>query len=659
MENLSKKSESQKKLNQNIFPRNKYYINSSPNKTNLNTINNFNTSNTLKSTISYVDNFKGFYFRKFDLTSYKKEREDSRSRSRSLEKKVTPHKIRGNGIPKEISPRMIFFRKIYKDPKFKKYYKNRPKRKHTTINELLEYIIKYSKKKHSILDALMLGYYWVCHEIKYDTHFKERNIEFKESQTAEEVYSSGYALSLGFCNIMETIFKKLCIKYVHIEGYCKLLKKEDNYMYSTFNNSSVMTSTNKSKFSGNLGKIFDILNEDDISDYINHCWDSFFYKGEWYLLDALLGSNSFYSENENNLNNINNSEINDSNMQLLNMNNPQNLDDKDDEFNPFYLMAIPSMLINTHLPAVDFWQLNDKTINLKTFINKKLIDCGKFYKALYKYEVELVTQDFPYIQLCIKDSLTIKIKLKDYVLEANLFNATDEVKISEIKYSYDQENSIFTLDPIFTKTGEYLIKINLRSVNSTDLLYRSLFDYRIKVYNNVRFSYFEKYKTKNILSHDNEKNNDILPKIHNNFDRGGLYNTSYSTQPKIITDYNSIFPSKSNKLICYDDKDFYLIEPKSIYLKKGINVKFKVKIKGANSASILDGNKWSTLKKTEENVFVGQKKIETDNVSICCLRSKGVFTEVFKFKFKKEKYNKAKSSDMRSRIKKLIMKENS
>ena len=659
MENLDQKNENTKKNNLNILNRDKYYLHTTPNKTNINIVHDFNTSSTLKSTISNINNFKGFFFKKFDLNTYKKEREDSRSRSRSLEKKVIPHQIRGNGIPKEISPRMFFFRKIYKDPKFKKYFKNRPKRKYTTINEFLDYLIKYSKIKHSSLDALMLGYYWVCHEIKYDIHFKERNMEFKESQTAEEVYSTGYALSLGYCNIMETIFKKLGIKFVHIEGYCKLLHKEENCMYSTFNNSSVMASTNKSKFSGSLGKIYDLINEEDITDYINHCWDSFYYKGEWYLLDALVGSGTYINDDENNnISNLNNSDINESNMRLFNMNNTDGIDDKDDEFNPFYFMAIPSMLISTHFPAVDFWQLNDKIINLKTFNNKKIIDFGNFYKALYKYGVELLTHNSPYILLCIKDLLTIKIKIKDYVLEANLYNAVDNVKISEIKYSYDEESSVFTLDPIFTKTGEYLIKINLRSISSTDLLYRSLFDYRIKVYNNIRFSYFEKYKSKNILSRDNEKNDDILPKIHDNFERGRMFNTSYLTQPRIITDYNSIFPSKTNKLVCYDDKDFYLIEPKSIYIRKGVNVKFKVRIKGTNSASILDGNKWSSLKRVEEYVFVGQKTIETDNVSICCLRNKGVFTEVFKFKIKKDKYPLAKSSDMKFRAKKSIVKEN-
>ena len=72
--------------------------------------------------------------------------------------------------------------------------------------------------------------------------------------------------------------------------------------------------------------------------------------------------------------------------------------------------------------------------------------------------------------------------------------------------------------------------------------------------------------------------------------------------------------------------------------KKGANTKFKIKIKGAHSVFLLDGNKWTFLKKIEDNIFEGQKEIKTDNVSICCLKNKNVFTEVFRFKIKKKIY---------------------
>ena len=38
------------------------------------------------------------------------------------------------------------------------------------------------------------------------------------------------------------------------------------------------------------------------------------------------------------------------------------------------------------------------------------------------------------------------------------------------------------------------------------------------------------------------------------------------------------------------------------------------------------------LKRYEDGSFNGQRVIETNNVSLCCLRGKYVFTELYKFK---------------------------
>ena len=128
-----------------------------------------------------------------------------------------------------------------------------------------------------------------------------------------------------------------------------------------------------------------------------------------------------------------------------------------------------------------------------------------------------------------------------------------------------------------------------------------------------------------------------MPKIHDsNLNLNKKGNTI--SQGRIITDYNKIFPSKNNKVICYDSEGFVLIEPKTIYIRKGMVTKFKLRITGAHSVFLLDGNKWTFLKKVEENTFQGQKEIKTDNVSICCLKNKNVFTEVFRFKTKKKMF---------------------
>ena len=550
--------------------------------------------------------------------------------------------------------------------------------KNIKFEELSAKIMKFAKN-NSQLEGIMMAYYYICHQINYDYSFFERNEDYKNSQTIEEIFKHKRALSLGFTNLFESLMKKLEVKCKHIEGYCKLLP--DRIQYLTYNNnednnnssnnninnfntsinntkenfnnknnnSIVFTMYNNSSIINNkafgisktLTKINlynDLENEDDLSNYINHCWNAFYFKYEWYFVDTVLGSSSYGKEGKKPFKLINNN--NDEENIIYNINEENKISSN---FNPFFFMIPPELLINTHLPGINSWQMTNKICTLKQFLSKRLIDYGKFYKGLYKYDIELLTHKNPFIQINIKENLVIKLQIFSYLIDAHLFDSTGEHKINEVKNFADSKNGIFYLEPQFPKVGEYIIKINIRAMNSTDLVYKPLLDYVIKVTNNLRFNHFEKYKKIQQARNEQNKieNNLLLPKIRfNNDNQFNTFNKKTITysQGRIITDYNKIFPSKTNKFICYDNEGFVLFEPKTIYLRKGMNTKFKIKLKGAHSVFILDGNKWMPLKKTEDNIFEGQKEIKTENVSICCLKNKSVFTEVLRFTIKKKVY---------------------
>ena len=590
--------------------------------------------------LSYFNQFAGFFNRNFNLTTFKKERQESRSLSKSPQRIRLPHQIRGNGIPKTINERLAFLKKTFEDEKFLKAYAKCPKRNDSTFEDLCDYILNYAKK-NSIINAIYLSYYFICHEIKYDYEFKERDEDFKISQQAESVYESGLGLSLGFTNIFEAILKKLDVRFRHIEGYCKYLPKENNSsnnntnspkknnenknnisftMYNNSTNSSAILNTSKSN-----NKFFDMYEPEteNVYDCINHCWDSIWYKGEWYLVDTLFGSGSVEIEDK----------IKDANQ--IKSKNPE------ENFNMFYILAWPNYFIFSHFPCEDNWQLSDKIWTFKQFLNKCNVDYPKFYKGIFKYNVEVLTHKDPLIQITNKDNLVISLKVPEYIIEGNLYNAGNGQKVSEVKFSYDQRDRIFTLEPTFPKTGEFVLRINLRAISSTDLSYRPLFDYRIKVINSSLYNHFEKYGTKSERFEKDRMFDVILPKIG-----GKNPNAHHSINfHKIINDYKKVFPPKSIKRVCYDNEGFYLFEPRSGYIRKGILTKFRVRIKGVINASLLDGSKWMNLKKTEDDVYEGQKMIETENVSICCLRGRNVFTEVFKFKPRKNKYENINSQN--------------
>jgi len=297
-----------------------------------------------------------------------------------------------------------------------------------------------------------------------------------------------------------------------------------------------------------------------------------------------------------------------------------------DSFNFFYFMIPPELFISTHRPLDDTWQFIPKTLSFKEFYSKRLINYGEFYKNVYKYNVKLISHKEPFISITTKEKLKIKIKVPNHLIEANLFFSLGNTKISEVKYAYNESNDVYTLEPFFPQKGEYTLKINARSLTSTDLLYWPLLDYIIKIDTFFQTNPYMDYETQRETKIKNKgKIEPILPKL----------NKSSSLKiftPKIIQDYSKIFPPKNFKKICYDNENFKLIEPRSNLLRIGTVSRFKVVAKGALSVSILDGNKMTFLKKHEDNLFIGEREIETNNVSLCCHKGKNVFTEMHKFR---------------------------
>ena len=196
----------------------------------------------------------------------------------------------------------------------------------------------------------------------------------------------------------------------------------------------------------------------------------------------------------------------------------------------------------------------NKTLSFKEFYNKKIINYGEFYNNAYKYNLTLLTHKNPFILISLKEKLQIKFKIYDFLIEAYLFYSFRNTKIGEVKYLYEESTDSYILEPIFPQIGEYILKINGRSIKSTDLLYWPLIEYFIKI-----DTYFHTDNINNLLtfkdSKINQKNkiNYFLPKL-NQSSSVGIFT------PKIISDYSKIFPLKSHKKICYDKEDFRLIE---------------------------------------------------------------------------------------------------
>ena len=567
-----------------------------------------------------LNEFTGFFNKKFNLDLYRKIRENTRLKIKSPQKRIILTQKRGNGIPDVIFERMKFLDKKFNDPKFLKYYNNKPEKKDYNFDEVINYLVKYSKIKGD-LESIMMAFYFVCKEIKFDKECYNNNEETKFNQKPINVYDEGMGVSSGFTNLFEYILKKMEIKYKHIDGYCKLLpkKKPLKKIKKGYKLNRVQSAKN----------FTETINE--LNDTVNHSWTAFFLRGEWYFCDCLFGSGSVEQEEDLatkiNLKQLDiNNNLYNYNSTMTNGNTTKN-NEPSDTFNFFYFMIPPELLISTHRPIDEMWQFIPKTLSFKEFYNSRKINYGEFYKNVHKYKVKLLSHLNPFISITTKEKLEIKIKVPHHLLEANLFYSFRNTKIADVKYIYDETNDIYILKPIFPQKGEYILKINARALDSTDLLYWPLLDYIIKI-----DSFFQVNEDSNFLNQKETKLKtkalvkEIFPKLHKKSSAKNLFT------PKIVTDYSKIFPPKTVKKICYDKEDLRILEPKNCILKKGINSKFRILAKGAVSLSILDGNHMTFLKRHEDGIFFGQREIETNNVSLCCLRGKNIFTELYKFK---------------------------
>jgi hypothetical protein len=563
-----------------------------------------------------LNEFTGFFNKKFNLDLYRKIRENTRLKIKSPQKRIILTQKRGNGIPDVIFERMKFLDKKFNDPKFLKYYNNKPEKKDYNFDEVINYLVKYSKIKGD-LESIMMAFYFVCKEIKFDKECYNNNEETKFNQKPINVYDEGMGVSSGFTNLFEYILKKMEIKYKHIDGYCKLLPKKKPL--------KKIKKGNKLNRVQSAKNFTETINE--LNDTVNHSWTAFFLRGEWYFCDCLFGSGSVEQEEDLatkiNLKQLDiNNNLYNYNSTMTNGNTTKN-NEPSDTFNFFYFMIPPELLISTHRPIDEIWQFIPKTLSFKEFYNSRKINYGEFYKNVHKYKVKLLSHLNPFISITTKEKLEIKIKVPHHLLEANLFYSFRNTKIADVKYIYDETNDIYILKPIFPQKGEYILKINARALDSTDLLYWPLLDYIIKI-----DSFFQVNEDTNFLTQKETKLKtkklvkEIFPKLNKNSSAKNLFT------PKIVTDYSKIFPPKTVKKICYDKEDLRILEPKNCILKKGINSKFRILAKGAVSLSILDGNHMTFLKRHEDGIFFGQREIETNNVSLCCLRGKNIFTEL-------------------------------
>ena len=480
------------------------------------------------------------------------------------------------GIPNELMPRLKLVFSIFKNPEIQNYIEKAPSKMQNDIQTIGDYLYEFqTKNKFSELDKYSIFFYYLCNKLQYDV----KGIN-KDQTDLEEVFTSGYANSFQFCKIFELMCKKHMLRVKHIQGFCKS-KVTPHYKVGT-----------------------------DCSN-INHHWNAIFINNKWYFCDLTFGSGGIKPRGEF----------------------------KKNYFNPFYFLTLPDILIESHRPIDEMWQLTTKIIPLNQFSAKREILFGDFYKQVFEHNINLVSHEFPIIHFnyCNKP-LIIQLGLKEMAIQSNLYLHNFRNKISDVKFSFNDKTDIFSLEPVFPENGDYLVEILYREFTSNETEYLPLINYKIFV-DDSQEKYFENLRRKKLLQENKDK---MIKELKKN--RPKSMRTTYL--PGTIIDRKDLLKIKTQK-ICLDNEGAYLITPSNNNnIKMGQENAFKIKVPNSYGVCVLDGKNWNYLKrmKKDKNIWVGKAMINNSNVLVLSMKENSLFTEVFQLKAKNVNSNLLRNS---------------
>ena len=220
-------------------------------------------------------------------------------------------------------------------------------------------------------------------------------------------------------------------------------------------------------------------------------------------------------------------------------------------YNEFYFLANPELLITTHFPVKDKWQLTKRKYTLEEFLKWPRVDSDFYRLGFEKYTpneglIELKNRNQQKFIIYGKDMDKKSALCSIYLLEGNIYQ--QQLNLTAINF-YDDR---FEVDGIFNQKGKYKVQI--------------------------------------FANNDKGENHDMILEYNINVEK--------NSKEKLA------FPMTYG-----GSEEVNIIEPLYDNLKSGEKVKFKIKSK-LDEIIIIDGQ-WHHLKKNESGFFELETKIKT------------------------------------------------
>ena len=299
-------------------------------------------------------------------------------------------------------------------------------------------------------------------------------------------------------------------------------------------------------------------------------------------------------------------------------------EEKDDtglscDFKPFYFCTDPDLCIENHIPDEEKNQLMIKTIRVKEFTKKAYTTTEEFYSNVYKYNFKLKNYYKPEFN-CKDSEITIKFILDSMDISVECFANGKKMPEDKVKISNSTFRNNYEILILFSSNGEHKLNIIGKKMNTIGDP-KVLLTFKINV------------KITNIIKHEEIKKKEVKKKLVTHLRMGSPQYQKKKIETSLerqLTKCSSDFDEKiKNK--CFDNDSAHLYEPRNKILRIGQDTRFRVRVKGAKNVAVLDGRKWVYLKRKEDELYEGNVVIENENVVLCAMRNKNIFTEVFEF----------------------------
>ena len=557
--------------------------------------------------------------------------EDNESEEKEKEKKEKKRKKKRRSLikysyTKQISKKTEKINMLLQDidhSKIDRILNEAPKREKTTLEKLIIYFQKYTKKL-SLIERAWLIYKWITENIEYDIE-GENSYSYDISEAL--TFKRGKSICSGYVGLFKKISDNLELTAERIEGFSKV-------------------------FNFNLEEKIEYLEDSE-----KHEWNAVQIENEWYLIDTTLGAG--YLENEKTY---------------------------IKKFNPYFFFTPPQEFVRDHLPFESKWQLlpKSKKISQQTFMAFAPLKTDFFTLGFNSIEPDFTFNNVKekgnftlYFEKNkgIMNHNHIKVMAKLYLIEDENINKEITNSIMEIR-----NDDSYEINYLINKKGEYKLKIfgndgskkeynelcTLQLTSEKEAVKYKAYPLTTEFYYNsdiklirpnygvlkegnkidfeLKCSTYDKLfigintnEGDNYIEMHNENNTFIEDefliygkkvmiackgKNENSYDTIFEFEVLPITKKKSTITHPYVFPGPKNKLI----------EPICDRLKKGKKVSFSIKCESLEEMAVIDGDDLHPLNK-KNNIFSGSVKISgKGDVKIAYKKEDGEYNTLYLYK---------------------------